>query len=405
MYKPHSQPTQEDQANESGLCISDQLRSSVEPLPSPSSISEGEQDGDPSDTAYLLLGAYPDSDEEENQETPKPTNTEYKPYRYGNYYSGYGRYCRHSGYGSQAGSSKLDSPSDSSSAPTRSLSTPDPDFDEEEEEEEEKAPVEPSISPSYYGGYGYGGYGSYGYGGYGYGNYYCYSDYANRRANRPQPAQTSINTRDTVYDNRQNVHAESIKDTIHKSVSNLMTDPQPDFDSTIDQVLSSDMSGRTKQKLIDFCDNTTRHSSTHLTIGQLVAYVWQRICNPGEADGVTADERRIELIRILEERIKDCFNERGNEVCFAGRFSRIVSTLDGFFPDIRIGISDNERITAIVLQVRDSLKPYDSVAHVSLATAALTEAGFEYEQYKAWIDEIESAGMTDSNNDMLDSDF
>ena len=369
--------------------------------------------------SYIDSGS--EEGEEENEDTlTEPTNTEPSPYRYGNYYSGYKGYGGYgsNGYGSRNVSSELDSPPSSKSAlkakkveQDRLLTSTRYSHTNPGSDDEEEPPVKQNTGSSwssygygghYYGGYGR-GYGSHYYGGYGRGHgcgeYYGYrGDPDTRTQTRTKP-----DRRDTVYDDRQNVHVESIKDTITKSVNNLKTDPEPDFDSTIDQILWSDMSDGTKQRLIEFCDNTTKHG-TGLTLSQLVVYVWQRICNPGEVDGITADERSIELIRILEERVRDCFDERGNEVCFAGRFSRIVSTLDGFFPDIRIGISDNERITAIVLQVKDSLKPYDSTAHISSATTALTEAGFEYDQFKAWIDEIESASKSDSDGTRSDSD-
>ena len=204
---------------------------------------------------------------------------------------------------------------------------------------------------------------------------------------RPRP---HTYRRQSVYRDKQNVHTYSIDDSITRSVNNLKTDSKPDFSSTLDLILDSDLDPDTKQRLVQFCDNTTQHEGSALSYKQLLAYVWQRIQHPGSIDGQSEDDRRIELERILEQQIDDSIDKPGNEVCFTGRFSRLVSTLDGFFEDIRIGISDNEAITAIVLQTRDSLKPYDAQVHTRVATQALIEAGFEYEQFRVWINELEA---------------
>ena len=214
----------------------------------------------------------------------------------------------------------------------------------------------------------------------------AYAAAVNRLRGNPMPAHQQ-----TIYNDKQNVHTRSIGSSISRSVNNLKTDPKPDFESILDLILGSNLSADTKQRLIQFCDDDTRECSTDLTYSQLLAYVWQRVQHPGTIDSICEDDRRLELERILEQRISDCIDRRGNQACFTGRFSRLVSTLDGFFLDIRIGISDNERITAIVLQTRDKLEPYDTQVHIDIATLALLEAGFRHEQFKAWIDELKAA--------------
>ena len=194
-------------------------------------------------------------------------------------------------------------------------------------------------------------------------------------------------TNKSVYDDRQNVHTTTVASTVTESINNLQLDPEPDFDTTLDRILESDLRDTTKQMLTNFCQNES--------YSRVLAYVWQRISNPLIASTtlckpIDVVATRTELMRILEERISDCF-ERGQEVCYNGKVGRLISTLDGFFTDIRITISDSERITAIVLQVRDGLIPYDSETHISLATQALTEAGFEPSQFEAWMEEIKRA--------------
>lgn len=205
-----------------------------------------------------------------------------------------------------------------------------------------------------------------------------------RPTHRPMPSWT-------IYENWENVHAGSVSSSVSQSISNLLTDPEPDFDLIIGWIAESDLSSETKKLLIQFCDDD---SDTYLiadpfTFSQLFAYVWQRIHSFSDGTEEVIHDTKAELVRILGERVNDCVGEYGREVCLTGKISRLVSTLDGFFEDIRIGISDNDQITAIILQTRDSIKPYDVAAHVSVATQSLLDAGFEQTQFAAWIDALE----------------
>lgn len=191
----------------------------------------------------------------------------------------------------------------------------------------------------------------------------------------------------SVYDDGHNVHVSSVVESVKESLLNLRADPEPDFDSVVDQIAGSNLSETTKQSLTKYCSNEYEHSRFGMTTGQLFAYVWQRI---------QAHDSVLELERILEERVADCIDCHGNEVCFTGRFNRILSTLDGFCPDIRITISDNERITAIFLQARSGLKPYDSGLHRAIATESLLEAGFTADQFKPWVDELGDDAETET---------
>ena len=218
-------------------------------------------------------------------------------------------------------------------------------------------------------------------------------------------------TERSVYDNKHNVHATSVATTVTKSIQNLMLDPEPDSSSVLEQILYSELSDSTKTSLTLFCMDRTLHVLTGLQYVDVLAYVWQRIQNPLiELCMYDTDDEgtiRTELMRILEERVSDCIDRTGSTVCFGGRLSRLVSTLDGFFTDIRITISDTERITAIVLQAGASMRCYDSATHASIATERLLEAGFEPDQFKAWITTIEenteSCQFSAWNDDDYDS--
>ena len=206
----------------------------------------------------------------------------------------------------------------------------------------------------------------------------------------PEPTRIPM-SRWTIYENSENVHTSSVSSSVSQSISNLMTDPKPDFDSVMGWIVESDLSLETKELAIQFCDDDAdiHLNKRFITFNQIFAYVWQRIHSFSDGSEETVCNTKVELVRILGERVNDCIDEYDDEVCITGKISRIVSTLDGFFPDIRIGISDNDQITAIILQTRDNIKPYDVAAHVSVATQNLLDAGFERAQFAAWIEALE----------------
>ena len=75
-------------------------------------------------------------------------------------------------------------------------------------------------------------------------------------------------------------------------------------------------------------------------------------------------------------------------MCFTGRFNRTLSTLVGFYNDIKINISDKSRIAAIILNCRDKIMPYDELTHKETARRELIDAGYSIAEFGPWIDAI-----------------
>ena len=79
---------------------------------------------------------------------------------------------------------------------------------------------------------------------------------------------------------------------------------------------------------------------------------------------------------------------KGEEcMCLRGRMSRLVSVLDGFFDDIRIGISNSEVISSIILQITSI--PGTTEEHKEIATRRLLESGYSLDEITPWIEAIE----------------
>ena len=180
--------------------------------------------------------------------------------------------------------------------------------------------------------------------------------------------------RSSIYGDSQNVHDSQVQRSVCESVQMLLKDPKPTV-PVVCCVLNSDLDAKIVQTLIEYCTETTIHSVHLITYAELLSYVWARIM---------ASDHRAELFKILTEQIADSECK-----CFTGRFNRTLSVLVGFSPDIVITISDRSRIGAIILAVKDTIRPYDADRHREAARIALNEADYGEEEVRAWLEAIE----------------
>ncbi len=177
----------------------------------------------------------------------------------------------------------------------------------------------------------------------------------------------------SIYNDNHNIHDTEIQRTVCESVQNLLKDPK--FDFNINNVINSGLNKSTIECLVEYCQDQTIHSVHLITYQELFLLVWNRIIN---------SNHKTELMRILEEQIAESECK-----CFTGRFNRTLSVLVGFYDDIKINISDKSRISAIILNSKDKIIPYDAVIHKQSATKELMEAGYQEAEIKDWIDAID----------------
>ncbi len=183
----------------------------------------------------------------------------------------------------------------------------------------------------------------------------------------------NTNRDSSIYNDNQNVHDTEIQRTVCDSVQSLLKDPKYNF--MIEDLINSSLNKKTIESLIEYCQDETVHSVHLITYGELLSLVWNRIIN---------SIHKTELMRILEEQIADSECK-----CFTGRFNRTLSVLVGFFDDIKINISDKSRISAIILNSKDKIFPYDPIKHKNAATKELVDAGYVEADFKDWINAIE----------------
>ncbi len=183
----------------------------------------------------------------------------------------------------------------------------------------------------------------------------------------------NTNRNSSIYKDGQNVHDTEIQRTVCESVQSLLKDFKNNF--SVDDVINSDLNKSTIESLIEYCQDQTIHSVHLITYIELLALVWNRIIN---------SIHKSELLKILEEQIEDSECK-----CFTGRFNRTLSVLVGFFDDIKINISDKSRISAIILNTKDKITPYNPIKHKELAKKELIDAGYKEHDFEDWIDAIE----------------
>jgi Leucine-rich repeat (LRR) protein len=183
----------------------------------------------------------------------------------------------------------------------------------------------------------------------------------------------TFNKNNSIYQDKQNIHDVTIQKTICDSLQSLLKDNKPMF--SIDDIILSNLSLTTKESLIEYCQDESVHSIHLITYGELLGFVWQRIINSNHKE---------ELLRILEEQMADSQCK-----CFTGRFNRTISVLVGFYDDIKINISDNARIGAIIIACKEKIKPYNSLDHKKMVEKELLQAGYNEEEIKPWIDAID----------------
>ena len=150
-----------------------------------------------------------------------------------------------------------------------------------------------------------------------------------------------ITSNNMFYNNKQNVHNHHIQNSFRNSLNNILKDKQL-LDLTIikQQILeNSILTEQTKREILNYCDDSTEHTSFLITYSDLLIYVWSRIITSPNAD---------EILSILNQEISD-----GLCMCFTGRLTRLLNTLVGFYSDIELQISDSEQITNIIMGLKN----------------------------------------------------
>ena len=171
-----------------------------------------------------------------------------------------------------------------------------------------------------------------------------------------------------VFNDSQNVHSSSIQKSVKESINNLMKDSftcEKKF--IIETLLTSKL--ECISSLLSYLDDKDYHSTLLLTFYDVFVKVFGRISNSPHKE---------ELMRRLDEEMME-----SKDKCFTGRITRLLNVLNGFYEDIQITISNNERISAIILSTLDGQEMSDELREI--CRAKLKDIGIEDEEIEVWL--------------------
>ncbi len=183
-----------------------------------------------------------------------------------------------------------------------------------------------------------------------------------------------------VYTDGQNVHNHHIQESIRNSIQAVLS-KKPciaavDLYETVlsDEVLTKE----TKEILVDYCKETTVHSTLQITFEELLLHVFSRI---------ETNANKQEIKSVLNAEMSDSVCK-----CFTGRMSRLINCLNGFDDLVSIRISDTEQIGQIIGLVKERLDAageYTVEKHKEMAMEELEAREYSQKVIAEWIAFIE----------------
>ena len=202
-------------------------------------------------------------------------------------------------------------------------------------------------------------------------------EYINPQILRFLNARKNINK---IYNDSESVHNHKIQDGITNSIKYIMSiNPTIRKDKLNTLIINNKvLTKKTKTILIEYCDNNDIHSLLNITFQELLLNIYSLILK---------NENRDEIFKIMNIEMNDSLCK-----CFTGRISRLVNCLNGFEPNIKINISDNEQIGNIIILIKNKLileNNYDLESHKKLVKESLLERGYELKVIEEWIEYCE----------------
>jgi hypothetical protein len=178
----------------------------------------------------------------------------------------------------------------------------------------------------------------------------------------------------TVYNDAQSVHNSSIQKSVYDSLYRILNDKPVDTKVLKNFIVSNEiLSEECKRALIEYSDDLSVHSLLGVFFEETLDVVLSIIMRHKDKD---------EILKIMNQEMSDAMC-----MCFTGRLTRLLNTLNGFDPRVSITISDSEQIAAIVEIARK--KTSDPEEQRELVTRDLRERGYSKEIIEEWSSFIE----------------
>jgi hypothetical protein len=140
--------------------------------------------------------------------------------------------------------------------------------------------------------------------------------------------------------------------TIQHSINALFKDS---FDCSKDEVVKECITWQSfglscLPDLLGYLDDTYVHPTLMVSFYDVFVKVFGRIIR---------HPNKLDIIARLDQELKESECK-----CFTGRLTRLVNCLVGFYDDIAIGISNSERISAIILTTLDGREMNDELKKI-----------------------------------------
>jgi len=148
----------------------------------------------------------------------------------------------------------------------------------------------------------------------------------------------------SISKDNQNVHDSAIQRSLNTSISNLLKEkPVLTTEEVVTFITNSEfITPEAKSYLLTYSEDETIHSVHDVTFSEVLTPVICEIISMKE-------ELSSEVLKILSEEISDSICK-----CFTGRISRLVNSLNGFSPKVKVEISKNTQISTILAQTSES---------------------------------------------------
>jgi len=187
----------------------------------------------------------------------------------------------------------------------------------------------------------------------------------------------NINSNRTIYDDGQNVHDTHINQSISNSLFSLMETKNMIYgsDEKILQEIISDtiLTQTVKQQIIEYCQISEVHSKLNCTFMEALQIVWQTI---------QSHEQSAEIKKVLNQEMQDSIC-----VCFTGRLSRLINSLNGFDDRVQIKISDQQEIANLIISIRQKYNKLDQ--QIEMTRKEMKDRGYDDETISTWIEYLE----------------
>lgn len=191
------------------------------------------------------------------------------------------------------------------------------------------------------------------------------------------------NGRNFVRDS-QNIHNSAVQKNLIKSIENITSQKIIiDYFKITHQIMSDLILTEPCKKIIEKeFSNTEIHYELQMNFKKIFLYVWTYI---HETD--FNKETQNEIKQIINQELLE-----GKDLCFIGKITRLVGSLNGFSDIIKITVSNSEYIGNTISNIKNILHrtgEYTVEKHRELTRVDLKQYGISDDTIEAWINYIE----------------